>query len=161
MLRSPSQDVDNPRDIICKLHKYILKDRIMQKMREKPYIDFDGGTHFLLSGYIQAYPHAVQSPSSPAGSCPKGRPALSLGLPLLTLGDQRGKQVMLRNKDDLLRFLSTIGLDPVDFPDWRGSLDYPTISLPQPWLPAKSRSRQREWQLHPSDSPQGPTPPRD
>lgn len=31
-LRPPFQDVDNPRDVICKLHKYTLKDRIMQKM---------------------------------------------------------------------------------------------------------------------------------
>lgn len=41
-LGSPSEDPDNPQDIICKLHKYTLKDHIMQKMHKKPYFDFDG-----------------------------------------------------------------------------------------------------------------------
>lgn len=39
-LRPSSQDADNPRDIICKL--YTLKERIMQKMRNKQFFYFDG-----------------------------------------------------------------------------------------------------------------------
>lgn len=46
-LKPPSQDPESPRDIICKLHKYTLKDRIMQKMRNKPYFDFDGAKLFF------------------------------------------------------------------------------------------------------------------
>lgn len=41
-LRPPSEDPENPRDVICKLHKFTLKDRIMQKMRNRPVFDFVG-----------------------------------------------------------------------------------------------------------------------
>lgn len=46
-LKPPSQDPEAPRHIICKLHMYTLKDRIMQKMRNKPYFDFDGAETFF------------------------------------------------------------------------------------------------------------------
>lgn len=39
VLRPPSEDPEYPRDVICKLHKYTLKDRIMQRMHKKPYYD--------------------------------------------------------------------------------------------------------------------------
>lgn len=46
-LRPTSQDVDNPRDNICKLHKYSLKERIKQKMRKRPFFYFDGAHLFF------------------------------------------------------------------------------------------------------------------
>lgn len=41
-LRPPSEDPDKPRDIICKLHKNSLKERIMFKVSEIHHVDFDG-----------------------------------------------------------------------------------------------------------------------
>lgn len=38
----PSEDLDKPGDIICKLHKYSLKECIMLHVRGVHYVDFDG-----------------------------------------------------------------------------------------------------------------------
>lgn len=51
-LRPPSQDVDNPRDVICKLHKYTLKVSTMQKMRKKSY--FDGASLFFYQDILRS-----------------------------------------------------------------------------------------------------------
>lgn len=140
-LRTPSQDMDNPRDDICKLHKYTLKDPIMQKMRGKPYFDFDGA-HLFFHQDISRHTLMQRRALRPLlAAVQEAGLTFRWGFPFYLQVTKDSRQVMLCTKDDLPHFLSTLGLDPADFPDWRGSSDSPSIQLPQPWLPAKQRSR--------------------
>lgn len=162
-LRPPSQDMNNPRDVICKLHKYTLKDRIMQKMRGKPYFDFDGAQ---LASYQDISRRTLMQRRAL-------RPLLEAiqdaglsyrwGFPFFLQVTKEGKTVTLRNKDDLPYFLSSLGLDPVDFPDWRGASDFPALKLPlsQPWIPAPRRNRRRDRRRQTPDSSPGPATLRD
>lgn len=62
-LRPPSEDPDKPRHIICKLHKYSLKERIMFQVRGICHVDFDGVilTFFPdLSRCTLMQPHALK-----------------------------------------------------------------------------------------------------
>lgn len=52
------------------------------------------------------------------------------GFPFFLQATKDGRQATLHNKDDLPQFLSSLGLDPVDFPDWRGPPDAPGLKLP-------------------------------
>lgn len=40
-LRQPMVYTDFPRDVICKLHKFSLKEAIMNKMGTRQYLDFN------------------------------------------------------------------------------------------------------------------------
>lgn len=153
-LRPPSQDVDNPRDVICKLHKYTLKDRIMQKMRGKPFFDFDGARlafyqdvsrrTLMQRRALRPLLEAIQG----AGLTYRWR------FPFCLQVIKDGKTVSLRTKDDLPSFLSSLALEPVDFPDWRGSSDFGSAKLPepQPWQSARRQGRRRNRGRRPSDS---------
>lgn len=83
------------------------------------------------------------------------------GFPFYLQVTKDGRQVTLGTKDDLPRFLATLGLEPVDFPDWRGLQEYPLVQLPQPWLPANHRSCTRDRRHPPSASPLVHASPRD
>lgn len=162
-LKPPSQDVNNPRDIICKLLKYTLKDRIMQKMQGKPYFDFDGA-------HLPFYQDISRRTLMQRRSL---RPLLIAiqdaglqqrwGFPFFLQFTKEGRTVTLRTKDDLPNFLSSLDLDPVDFPDRRGTPDFPTTRLPppQPWQSDKRRNRRRNHRRYPSDSSTGPVRARD
>lgn len=162
-LRPPSKDVDNPRDIICKLHKYMFTDHIMQKLCGKPYFDFDGADlafyqdisrrTLMQRRALRPFLEAIQAAGLP----------YRWGFPFFPQVTKDGKPVTLRTKDDLPHFLTSLNLDPVDFPDWRGTLDFPPTwpPQPQPWLPAKRRSRREDRRRRPSDSSLGPATSRD
>ena len=158
-LKPPSQDENNPRDIICKLHKYTLKDRIMQKMRGKSHYDFDGAQlsyqdisrrtlmqRRLLRPLLVALQDAGLS--------------YRWGFPFYLQATKDGRTVTLRTKDDLPHFLSSLDLDQVDFPDWRTLSVVPTITLPPsgPWQTAKRRNRRRGRNQRLSESSLGPAP---
>lgn len=48
-LRSPSDDPDKPRDIIFKLHKYSLKERVMYRVWGVHQVDFNGAKLSLFT----------------------------------------------------------------------------------------------------------------
>ena len=159
-LKPPSQDVNNPRDVICKLHKYTLKDRIMQKMRGKSHYDFDGA-HLSFYQDISRRTLMQRRLLRPLlAALQEAGLSYRWGFPFYLQATKEGRTVTLRTKDDLPHFLSSLDLDPVDFPDWRTSSALPTISLPPsgPWQTAKRRNRRRGRGQRISESSQGPDP---
>lgn len=130
-LRPPSQDTDNPRDIICKLYKYTLKERIMQKMCNKPIFYFDGARLFF---YQDISRHTLMQHRA---SLP-----YRWGFLFYLQATKDGRSATLRTKDDLPHFLSALGIGNVDFPDWHGDpgmIGFPDIQLPQPWTVQQHR----------------------
>lgn len=98
----------------------------MKKTHGKPFYDFDAVQGSLLA--------VIQEAGLP----------YRWGFPFFLKVTKDGKQVTLCTKDDLPHFLSSLGKDPVDFPDWRGPSDASVIKLPQPWKTTKRRSRKTD-----------------
>lgn len=61
------------------------------------------------------------------------------GFPFNLQAERDGKSATLRTKDDLLHFLSQLGLDPVDFTDWCHSTDVQLPTTSNPWFPAQPK----------------------
>lgn len=164
-LRPPSQDADNPRDIICKLHKYTLKERIMQKMRNRPYFDFDGA-HLCFFQDISRRTLMQRRALKPVLlALQEAGLTYRWGFPFYLQAFKDGRSATLRTRDDLPHFLSALGLGKVDFPDWRGDhamMNFPNIELPQPWtqMPQR-RGRRRSRHQQESDASPGPSALRD
>lgn len=118
-LRPPSQDVDNPRDIICKLHKFTLKDRIMQKNAwQNPFSDFDGAHLSFYQVISRCTLMQCRALCQLLAAVQEAGLTYRWGFPFFLQVSKDGKKVTLRTKDDLPHFLSTLGLDSVEFPDW-------------------------------------------
>lgn len=74
------------------------------------------------------------------------------GFPFYLQATKNGRSVTLCTKDDRLHFLSTLGLNPVDFPELRGDKEaagFSAVRLSQPWLQmsqrrSRGRSRPRQ-----------------
>lgn len=106
-LKPSSQDPDTPRDIICKLHKYTLKDRIMQKMRNKPYFDFDGAKPFFYQDLSRRTLMQRRALRPLLTAIQDAGLTYRWGFPF-SLQVLEGRQVALRSKDDLPHFLSAL-----------------------------------------------------
>lgn len=140
----PPSSCNNPRDIICKLHKYTVKDQIMQLMRKCPYFDFDGARLLFyqdLSSRTLMQRRALQPLLE---SLRTAGITYRWGFPFCLHAGRDGKSAILRTKDDLPRFLSQLNLEPVDFPDWRLTTDIQTVPTPQPWQQARSNRNPRD-----------------
>lgn len=125
--RSLLDDPESPRDIICKLHKYTLKERIMQKMGKRPVFDFDGAH---LSVYQNLFRCTLMQRRALCPLLPVIQAAgltYRWGFPFILQVSKNGRWAVLRTKDDLPHFLHNLELEPIDFPDWR---NIPDISIP-------------------------------
>lgn len=160
-LTGPLDHPENPRDINCKLHKYTLKDRIMQKMRNKPYFDFDGAKLFFYEDLSRCSLMQCRALHPLLTAIQEAGLTYRWGFPFSLQVTKEGRQVTLRNKDDLPHFLSALELRDVDFLYWRGTMDLPALSLPQLWLPARGKGHSRRHKRPTSGTSPGSSTPRD
>lgn len=78
----PKKHTGPPRDIICRLHNFTIKEQIMRAARSKREIQFEGST-------IQLYPDlawvssAASSPEATCHSTERSEYFVSLGIPIL------------------------------------------------------------------------------
>lgn len=115
-LKPPSQDPECPRDIICKLHQYTLKDCIMQNMRNKLYFDFDGAKLFFYQDLSRRTLMQRKALRPLLTAIQDAGLTYRWGFPFSLQVLKDGRQVTLRSKDDLPHFLSPLQLGDVDFP---------------------------------------------
>lgn len=129
-------------------------------MRGKQYFDFDGAHLYFYQDISRRTLMQRRALRPLLEALQKAGLPYRWGFPFYLQATKEGKNVTLRTKDDLPFFLETLGLEPVDFPDWRGPSDHPHLQLPQPWLTANRRSRRRDRRRPASTSPVGPVSPR-
>lgn len=79
-LRPPSENPDKPRDIICKLHKYFLKERMMNQVRGVRHLDFDGAKLSFFPDLSRRT--LMPRPQAIAGGSTGCAIALQMGLPV-------------------------------------------------------------------------------
>lgn len=124
----PSEDPNKLRDIICQLHKYSLKERIMFHVRgvrlwtlmEPNYPSF------------QTDPDAKSSPQAVTWGFTGSKLIYRWGFPFHLSVTKDGWQFILQNKDDLPWILKHLNLPTIDIPDWWSSPEIPLPSHSQP-----------------------------
>lgn len=136
---SKSTKTDVPRDVICKVHKYAVKESIMKMARDNPRITFEGSN-------IALYPDISKRTLFKRGAV---RPLMEIlrkaeikyrwGFPFSLTASRNGRTSTLRTKDDLKVFVEKLDLPMVDFVDWRISCLGPPLQRAEKWqeVPAK------------------------
>lgn len=114
-----AQKVETPRDVICKVHKYAVKESIMKMARSKPEIVFDGINLALYPDISRRtlYQRRLVRPLLEALCFAKVK--YWWGFPFSLTASRIGKTATLCTKDDLEPFVEILDLPLVDFTDWR------------------------------------------
>lgn len=155
-LRPPSEDPDKPRDIICKLHKYTVKERIMFHVRGMRHVDFDGAQVSLFPDLSRRTLMQRRALKPLLAVLQEAHLVYRWGFPFSLSVTKDGQQITLRNKSDLPHFLSRLGLPPVDIPDWRISSEVPLPARQEPWQQARRRRRNKPRNRQADATEQGP-----
>lgn len=144
--RIPSYATPNserPRDIICKLHKYTVKESIMKITRSKSEIIFDGA-------YISLYPDLSRRTLMQRRTVKLLLEALRAvetnyrwGFPFSLTASRNGKTATLRTKDDLQLFVETLDLLLTEFVDWRRNNFMNPLQRPAQWQQMPNRYQRR------------------
>ena len=116
----------------------------MQRMRNRPFFDFDGARLFFYQDLSRRTLMQRRALGPLLESLRSANATYRWGFPFVLQASRDGKSAILRNKDNLPRFLSQLQLAPVDFPDWRLNSGIPMVAVPQPWQQVRrSRGRKR------------------
>lgn len=148
MHRIPSyntQNMERPKDVICRVHKYAEKETIMKIARSNPEIVFDGINLSLYPDISRRtlYQHRSVQPwlealhSMEVNYC--------WGFPFSLTASRHGKTATLHTKDDLKSFVESLELPLVDFIDWRTSNLGSPLQRPEHWqqVPIRGQHRNR------------------
>lgn len=160
-LRPRSQSDQNPRDVICCLANFKLKEEILSKARAQDEIDFNGTS---VSLYQDLSPQTLQQ-----------RRALR---PLLTYlrdkniqyrwrflfglsASRNGRTYQLRVPDDLEDFCAGLRIPRIEVPEWFADYWIPDVSAhleeaPQEHRPTRRDVSRSPRQRSPSSEPQSP-----
>lgn len=137
----PKRSNGPSRDVICCVHDFALKERVMAAARSKKEIVFEGST-------IQLFPDLAWITLQRRRHL---KPLISLlrsqnvtyrwGFPFSLTAMHDGKSAVLRTHADLPAFCSTLGVDPPHLPDWDMSL-FPSAPPPA-WQPVQQKRRRQ------------------
>lgn len=137
----PKSASTQPRDVICCVHDYMVKEAIMAKARTLRHVDFEGSQ-------IQLYPD-LSWLTLQKRRCLK--PLLAVlkehelpyrwGFPFALLVAKNGRTVTLRSYEDLPSFCATLHVPVPDMADWE--VGTPPLAPPPEWQKAKGRKKQK------------------
>lgn len=157
-LRPPSEDPDKPRDIICKLHKYSLKEQIMTQVRGLRHVDFDGAKLSFFPDLSRRTLMQRRALKPLLAALQDAQLPYRWGFPFSLSATKDGKQSTLRSKADLPHFLESLGLPQVDIPDWRTSSEIPLPNRPEQWQANRRRRRRGSRRGPPARASHPPSP---
>lgn len=151
-LRPPPRDNEPPRDVVCCIVNFPLKEEILRKARERGRIIHNGSEIKLFQDLSQI---TLQNRRAL-------RPLLELlrarniqyrwKFPFALSASARGRSAILRTPEDIPMFCEQLDLPRVDLPEWY------TFYFPQePWLPISTTQspkaqRQRSRKQRPEQS---------
>lgn len=138
-----TQNREKARDVICRLHKYTIKETIMRMARSSPEILFDGMT-------LSLYPDLTRRTLFQRRAVRPLLEALRLkelnyrwGFPFSLTASRNGRTATLRTKDDLQSFVETLDLPAVDFTDWRTQKKGTLLQRPEQWHQVSPKAQRR------------------
>lgn len=134
-LRPPPHDSEPPRDIICCIVNFPLKEEILRKARERGHILFNGAD-------IKLFHHLSQITLQNRCSL---RPLLDIlcnrniqyrwNFPFCRSATSRSRSALLRTPEDLPTFCEHLDIPLIDLPEWY-SFYFPS----EPWKPVSHGS---------------------
>lgn len=126
-LRARGPDNQPPRDVICCLQSFALKEEIMQKARRNDRIVFNGETIMLFQDLSQITLKKRRALRPLLEELRNKGMRYTWRFTFALLVTHNGRQFALRSPDDLEYFCSGLQLNPMELPDW-----YQEYRLPPP-----------------------------
>lgn len=137
----PKNASSQPRDVICCVHDYGIKEAIMAKARTQRHVDFEGSQ-------LQLYPD-LSWLTLQKRRCLK--PLLTVlkdndlsyrwGFPFALLVTRNGRSHVLRSYEDLPTFCSSLNIPVPDMADWE--IEVPPPAPPDDWQRVTGRKKRR------------------
>lgn len=146
-----SNDPKRPRDIICRVHYYRIKDQIIQAARSQDSIIFNESPIMILQDLSQ-HTLSLRKALKPLTEILRSNSIkYKWGFPFQISATRDGKTAWLRNINDLPRFLETLELSDVELPDWPIRAALPPLPQRNMWQevrkhksPGKQKSSRKE-----------------
>lgn len=117
-LRARGPDNMPPRDIICCLQSFALKEDIMRKTRRNDQIVFNGETIMLFHDLSQITLKNRRALRPLLDKLREKDLRYSWRFPFALLVNQNGRQHILRSPEDLPDFCQALHLEQVELPEW-------------------------------------------
>lgn len=146
-------NLEHPRDVICRVHFYAIKDAIMQAARAQEAIYFNG-TQILLLPDISKLTLDMRRALKPlTGALQAKHIKYRWGFPFNLSASHEGKSASLRTLGDLPKFLGTFELPQIPLPDWPLHAATPGFQPPAGWR--KQSKKNKRSKSDPSKSTAG------
>lgn len=113
-----SQNLEHPRDVICRVHFYAVKDAIMQAARSQNAVHFNGTAVSLLPDISKLTLDMRRALKPLTGALQAKQIKYRWGFPFNLFASHEGKSAIFRTLGDLPRFLGTFELPQISIPDW-------------------------------------------
>lgn len=134
-LRARGPDTLPPRDIICCLQSFSLKEEIMHKARRNEQIIFNGA-HITLFQDLSQITLKNRRALRPLLEALRAKDLrYTWRFPFALLVSHNGKQHFLRTPSDLQEFCSALQLGEIDLPEWYQEFLLPTGDRSPPYSP--------------------------
>ena len=127
-LRPRGRDTDPPRDIICCMSDFKLKEEILNKARGQRL--YCGDTSVQLYQDLSGITLQHRRDLKPLSEALRSRDIrYKWKFPFCLSATNQGRNASLRVPEDLLRFCETLGLPPISVPDWYAPYRRSVLSL--------------------------------
>ncbi|CAH2300865.1 Hypothetical predicted protein [Pelobates cultripes] len=114
----PRSAEDGPRDMICCLHSFPIKDTIMRKARERPTWPFQG-TQVSLYNDLSPYTLEARRALKPITTALRERNIkYKWGFPFALMARHQDSWLAARWPDEIPRLLDTLNMPHIQFTDW-------------------------------------------
>lgn len=146
-----------PRDVLCRVHYYKVKDLILRKAWHRGPIDFDGASIQLLPDLSRATLGMRRAVRPLLAAIRESGATYTWGFPFHVQVKKENRQFILKSPDQLPELFLFLGSDPIPVPNWLDALledSAPQISNPLPQRRRRSRSSgavSGQAHIHPSD----------
>lgn len=135
-LRPKGPDTAPPRDVICCLQNFGLKEEIMRKARRNDQIIFNGETIMLFQDLSQITLRNRRALRPLLEKLREKELRYSWRFPFALTVTYNGRQCTLRTPADLSDFCAALDLDPINLPEWYADYLQPPLERTPPSSPS-------------------------
>lgn len=149
---------DRPRDVLCCLHNYSIKEDILQRAWHRGHIDFDGAQISLLPDVSRRTLQMRRCMKPLLESFGEQGITYKWGHPFHLIARKGGRSYVLRHPREVPTFLNSLGLPSLSLPNWLAFVLTPNINTPgvdpsgRPQRHRRNRRSQRRRPQAPQDN---------
>lgn len=149
---------DRPRDVLCCLHNYTIKEDILQRAWRRGQIDFDGAQISLLPDVSRRTLQMRRCMKPLLEKFSEQGITYKWGHPFHLIARKGGRTYTLQHPREVPTFLNTLGLPLMSLPNWLAFVLPPTTNAPavnpsgRPQRSRRNHRSQRRRPLAPQDN---------